>query len=136
MTSEDIQNLGYAVTQIVHNFGAVAIVGGSACALAWREAVAQRKLAWVVLVGWIMQAASGTTFGAISFAYYGKFPDIHGAAIVALTVKVTCAVIGFTLTARQLFAQISEQSRRHAWIAIFSLGALALSSAAILRWFS
>jgi hypothetical protein len=136
MRSEDLQNLAYAATQIVHNFGAVAVMGGAACALAWREAKAQRGLAWVVLAGWMAQAASGTTFGAISFAFYGKFPDIHGIAIAALVVKVICAVSGFSLTVRQLFAHLSEESSRLAWFALCWLGALALSSAAVLRWFS
>ena len=132
----DIQNLGYAATQIIHNFGAVAVVGGAACALAWREAAAQHRLAWIVLIGWATQAASGATFGAISYYYYGKFPDIHGAAMVALFVKMSCVALGFTLAARQLFVRLSEISKRHAWLALFALGALALSSAAVLRWFS
>lgn len=136
MRSEDAQNLAYAATQIFHNFGAVAVVGGAACAIAWRNTEVQRKLAWVVLAGWITQAASGATFGAISFAYYGKFPDIHGIAIDALIVKVVCAIMGSTLAARLLFAHPSERSRRYAWIALCGLGALALSSAAVLRWFS
>jgi peptidoglycan biosynthesis protein MviN/MurJ (putative lipid II flippase) len=132
----DSQNLAYAATQIVHNFGAVAVVGGAACALAWHDAEAQRRLAWLVLVGWLAQAASGATFGAISFYYYAKFPDIHGIAIAALIVKVVCAAFGFTLAARQLFGHHSESSRRYAWIALCGLSALALSSAAVLRWFS
>lgn len=145
MTNENLQNLAYAANQIVHNFGAVAVVGGAACALAWRNAEVQRGLAWVVLAGWMTQAASGATFGAISFAFYGKFPDIHGIAIAALIVKVICAISGFTLAVRQLFAhpgarpkvfRFSEESSRHAWIALCVLGALALSSAAVLRWFS
>ena len=136
MNSEDLQNLAYAVNQIIHNFGAVAVVGGAAGALAWRETKVQRKLAWVVLLGWMTQAASGATFGAISFAYYGKFPDIHGIAVAALVVKVVCAILGFSLAVRLLFAQVSEGSIRHAWIVLCGLGALALSSAAVLRLFS
>lgn len=132
----DSQNLAYAITQIVHNFGAVAVVGGAACALAWRDDKAQRRLAWLVLIGWLTQAASGATFGAISFAHYGKFPDIHGIAVAALVVKVVCAALGFTLAARQLFVQLSEVSHRYSWLALCGLGALALSSAAVLRWFS
>lgn len=132
----DSQNLGYAATQIIHNFGAVAVVGGAACALAWRDAGVQRRLAWIVLIGWATQAASGATFGAISYYHYGKFPDIHGAALVALFVKMSCAALGFTLAARQIFFHLSEVSRRYAWFALFGLGALALSSAAVLRWFS
>lgn len=132
----DSQNLGYAATQIVHNFGAVAVVGGAACALAWRDSEVQRKLTWIVLIGWATQAASGATFGAISYYYYGKFPDIHGAAMAALLVKMFCAALGFTLAAQQLFLPVPAISRRHAWLVLFALGALALSSAAVLRWFS
>lgn len=132
----DWQNLAYAATQIVHNFGAVAVVGGAACALAWRDATVQRRLAWIVLIGWAIQAASGATFGAISFYHYGKFPDIHGIAVAALGVKMACAALGFTLAAWQLFAHPSAASRRQAWLVLCGLGALALSSAAVLRWFS
>lgn len=132
----DSQNLGYAATQIIHNFGAVAVVGGAACALAWRDAEVQRRLAWIVLIGWATQAASGATFGAISYYHYGKFPDIHGAAMVALFVKMSCAALGFTLAARQFFFHPTEASSRYVWYTLFGLGALALSSAAVLRWFS
>ena len=132
----DIQNLAYAITQIVHNFGAVAVVGGSASALARNDAGTQRGLAWLVLAGWLVQALSGGTFGAISYYYYAKFPDIHGIAVAALIVKVVCAVLGVALTAWQLHARFSEVSRRYSWPVLCGLGVLALSSAAVLRWFS
>ena len=132
----DWQNLAYAATQIVHNFGAVAVVGGAACALAWRDATVQRRLAWIVLIGWATQAASGATFGAISFYHYGKFPDIHGIAVAALGIKMACAALGFALAAWQLFAHPSAAASRQAWLVLCGLGALALSSAAVLRWFS
>ena len=132
----DWQNLAYAATQIVHNFGAVAVVGGAACALAWRDATVQRRLAWIVLIGWATQVASGATFGAISFYHYGKFPDIHGIAVAALGIKMACAALGFTLAAWQLFAHPSAAASRQAWLVLCGLGALALSSAAVLRWFS
>lgn len=136
MTNEDLQNLAYATTQIVHNFGAVTVVGGAFCALAWDKADVQRRLAWGVLAGWMVQAASGATFGAISFAFYGKFPDIHGIAIIALVVKIVCAATGFSLAAWQLFGHLSKRYSRFVWIALCALGVLALSSAAVLRWFS
>jgi len=79
----DRQNLAYAATQIIHNLGAVAAVSDVACTLAWREATVQHRLAWTVLIGWATQAASGAALGAISFYRYGKFPDIHGIAVVA-----------------------------------------------------
>lgn len=132
----DWQNLAYSATQIVHNFGAVAVVGGAACALAWRAAAVQRRLAWIVLIGWATQAASGATFGAISLYYYGKFPDIHGIAMAALGVKMVCAAAGFALAAWQLFVHHPVAPGRQAWVALFGLGTLALSSAAVLRWFS
>jgi hypothetical protein len=132
----DIQNLAYAITQIVHNFGAVTVVGGAVFALVWRETEVQRRLAWMVLAGWMVQAVSGATFGAISYYYYAKFPDIFGIAVVALIVKVVCATLGFTLAGWQLVAQHTEASRRYSWFALCGLSVLALSSAAVLRWFS
>jgi hypothetical protein len=132
----DFQNLAYAITQIVHNFGAVTVVGGAVYALGWREAEVQRRLARMVLAGWLVQAVSGATFGAISYYYYAKFPDIHGIAVVALIVKVVCAVLGFTLSGWLLIAKHTEASRRYSWFILCGLGVLALSSAAVLRWFS
>lgn len=132
----DIQNLAYAITQIVHNFGAVTVVGGAVFALVWRDVEQQRRLAWMVLAGWLIQAVSGATFGAISYYYYAKFPDIFGIAIVALLVKVICAALGISLAGWLLLAQLSESSRRYAWLVLCILGVLALSSAAVLRWFS
>ena len=132
----DLQNLAYAAAQVVHNFGAVTVVGGAACALAWRDTTVQRRLAWMVLAGWAIQATSGATFGAISYYYYGKFPDIHGIAVAALSVKLVCAALGFSLAVWQLFIYPPAASSRNAWLGVFILGALALSSAAVLRWFS
>lgn len=132
----DSQNLAYAIAQIVHNFGAVAVTGGAVCALAWREAEAQRKLARLVLIGWLTQSVSGATFGAISFYYYAKFPDIHGIAVAALIVKVVCAALSFTLAAWLSFTHFSDLSRRYVWLVLCGLAMLALSSAAVLRWFS
>ncbi|MEO8332283.1 MAG: hypothetical protein ABI479_07600 [Gallionella sp.] len=132
----DFQDLAYAVTQIVHNFGAVAVVGGAAAALVWREAGVQRRLAWMVFTGWSVQALSGATFGAISYYYYAKFPDIFGIAMTALIVKVVCAAAGIALASSQLIARFSEEANRRAWIALCGLGVLALCSAAVLRWFS
>ena len=90
----DLQDLGYAIVQVVHNFGAAAVVGGAAFMLymAPQPAPLQRKLAWLIGFGWGTQALSGMVFGAISYYYYGKFPDIHDIAIAALAVKMLCVV--------------------------------------------
>ena len=53
------QNLNYAIVQVAHNFGAVAVVGGSLAALKFRGEVARSELARIVLAGWVTQGVSG-----------------------------------------------------------------------------
>lgn len=135
----DIQNLGYALTQVAHNFGAAAVVGGAVASL-WLtpRPEGDRSLAWLVCLGWAAQAASGAVFGAISFHFYGKFPDISGLAIAALAIKVACAAFGFSLAALYLLRASSWTAalRRRIWLTLAVLGATALTAAAFLRWFS
>ena len=135
----DLQNLGYALTQIVHNFGATAVVGGAVASL-WLAPRAElhRCMAWLVLSGWAAQMASGATFGAISFYYYGQFPDLSTVAMVALATKVACAVSGFALAAIYLRygASQTESWHRGVWLILASLATTALTAAAFLRWFS
>ncbi|MEO6030345.1 MAG: hypothetical protein ABIP61_00350 [Burkholderiaceae bacterium] len=136
----DPQNLGYAAIQIVHNFGAVSVVGAPLFAL-WpaRLTAAQlRPLAWLVLAAWLAQAASGIGFGAASYTFYGQFPDIHGIAIGALLIKIACAIVGAVLSLGYLVrgGGAAEASRRRVWGALLALGAIALTAAAFLRWFS
>ncbi|MBM4443075.1 MAG: hypothetical protein FJ027_21905 [Candidatus Rokubacteria bacterium] len=134
-----LENLAYALTQVLHNFGAVAVVGGPAFTL-WAPALPparERALAWLVALGWAVQIASGTSFGAVSYFYYGRLPDIHGIAVVALTIKVACAAGGLTLaTVRLLRGEgWSEARHRFTWRVLAALGATALAAAAFLRWF-
>ena len=135
------QNLSYALVQIVHNFGAVAIVGGPLFAL-WPTrlaAQAQRPLVWLVLVAFIVQATSGAAFGAVSYYWYGQFPDIHDVAIAALLIKIACAVVGGLLTLVYLIRHDGNAPARREpflWVALLALGVTALSAAAVLRWFS
>lgn len=136
----DLQNLSYAVIQVVHNFGAVAVVGSAVCALWLRPGRAgmRRPLAWIMLLGWAAQAASGGAFGGVSWLYYGHFPDIHGIALAALLVKMACAATGFMLAATYLYRGLgwSERAQQAVWRALAALAATALTSAAFLRWFS
>lgn len=134
------ENLTYALVQVIHNFGAVAVVGAPLMALwpapAGREA--GRSLAWLVCAGWAMQAASGAGFGAVSYYHYGSFPDIHGVAVAALAVKAVCAAAGFALSVLYLYrgAHFSDRSRERMWHRLAALGVVALTAAAFLRWFS
>jgi hypothetical protein len=138
------QNLAYSAIQVVHNFGAVATVSGSIAAiLAAPEA--RRRFAWLAFAGWTTQAISGPSFGMASYYFYGKFPDIAGIAITALTIKIVCVALGFTLVAAYLCpcerylpscAYCLERFRRLVWPASTTLAVTALTAAAFLRWFA
>lgn len=136
----DLQNLAYALAQIVHNFGAVAVTGGAAAALLLLRAgsAIPRWLGGLVLTGWAMQIASGAGFGAISYFYYGRFPDLHGIAVAALGIKMVCAASGLIAAAACVrhAARWSAARRRIVWTVLVTLAATALSAAAFLRWFS
>lgn len=136
----DPQNLAYALVQLAHNFGAVAVTGGAVAGwLRLRHgATPAAGLIWLVLAGWLLQVASGAGFGAISHAYYGQFPDLHGIAVAALTVKLSCAAAALLLCVVLLrFAGAWPAARRRqAWAALAGLAATALSAAAFLRWFA
>lgn len=136
----DLQNLAYALTQVAHNFGAVAVVGAPLFARWPLRALEpeRRTLAWLVLAGWLVQALSGAGFGAISYAYYGAFPDIHGIAVVALLLKLGCAATGVLLALLMLRygPGWTAPQRNAAWGGLLLLGVIALAAAAFLRWYS
>jgi hypothetical protein len=133
------ENLAYALTQVVHNFGAVAIVGGSVLAL-WPVPRIEygRRFAWLILFGWGAQIASGTLFGAISLHFYGQTPDLSAIALTALIIKVTAATAGFLLTAFYLVRGRgwSRSGGLRTFQMLAALGVIALTAAAFLRWFS
>jgi len=138
------QNLAYSAVQVAHNFGAVATLGGSLAAML-APPETRRKLAWLALAGWTTQAVSGPSFGLVSYYYYGRFPDIAGIAIAALTIKIACVAIGFLLVAAYLCpcashltscANCMERFRILVWPASTLLAATALTAAAFLRWFA
>lgn len=132
------QNLAYAVVQVLHNFGAVATVGGSLAATRIKDADVRKNLTWLVLAGWGIQAVSGASFGLVSFLYYHKFPDIAGIAVAALMVKIVCAALGFMLVAAYLLwgTNWPDKKRGRVWFSSAILAVIALSAAAFLRWFS
>ena len=132
------QNLDYAIVQVVHNFGAVAVVAGSLAAVKFRDVDTRRKMAWLVLSGWGIQAASGAAFGAVSFYFYHQFLNIEGVAVVALAIKMACAAAGFLLLAVYLLRSRNWTAGKMngAWMASSAFAAIALAAAAFLRWFS
>lgn len=133
------ENLAYALTQVVHNFGAVGVLGGALFAL-WPapRLEAGRTFAWLILVAWGMQIASGGGFGLTSFYYYGETPNLSNIAMAALAVKVVAAIAGFLLAALYLLRgrEWSRASVTRTFRSLAVLGAVALTAAAFLRWFS
>jgi hypothetical protein len=132
------QNLGYAVVQIAHNFGAVAATGGSLIALALPDPNVRKRLAKIVVSGWLVQALSGAAFGATSYYFYHKFPDIEGTAQDALFIKMACVTLGLMLLVVYLVrgSNWTARTANATWGISAAFAVTALSAAAVLRWFS
>jgi hypothetical protein len=133
------ENLAYALTQVVHNFGAATVLGGAVFVL-WPASRLQdgRKFAWLILVAWGAQIISGGLFGVTSLYYYGETPDLSRIAMTALGVKIVAALTGFLLAAIYL-VRGREWDRvrvKRSFQALAALATTALTAAAFLRWFS
>jgi len=135
-----VQNLIYALIQVVHNFGAVAIVGLSAVGVwrLYRTSISRRILALILAAVWAIQGTAGAAFGVTTLWFDGQLPDIHGIALMALSLKIVCTLLGFALAMLYVFTSSHNRggSRSRLWLPSFSLGVIALTSAAFLRWFS
>ena len=135
-----MQNFVYALIQVIHNFGAATVVGTAASAL-WLvrgNTAVQHRLALLAAAAWAIQAVSGALFGITTFYFEGHLPDIHGIAVDALLIKISCAVAGFILAV--IYAKSNsgwaKDKQLLIWRALLTLGVVALGSAAFLRWFS
>lgn len=133
------ENLAYALVQVAHNFGAVAVVGGALFSL-WPVHRMQyaRRFAWLILFGWSVQIASGVLFGLTSLHFYGETPDLSAVAMTALVIKVAAAIAGFLLGAWYLRGSgfCSSECTQGIFRVLAALGLIALTAAAFLRWFS
>ena len=114
-----MENISYALTQVIHNFGALAVVGGAFVALKAKPEQLQFKknMAWLVLIAWGAQGFSGLVFGGISLLFYGETPDLHAVAQGALGLKMLCAASGFLLASFYVWgaARWTDQGRRRVW---------------------
>jgi hypothetical protein len=133
-----VQNLSYSVIQVAHNLGAVATVGGSLIATRLHDEAMRRRLTHLVLFGWVTQAASGASFGMVTYYFYKQLPDISGIAVYALGIKMVCATLGILLLATYLWQSHlwTEHRKNLAWLSSSALAITAISAAAFLRWFS
>ncbi len=132
-------NLVYTGVQILHNFGAVAVVGSPAVAwwFARDNPAAQCRLAWLLVIGWAAQGASGAGFGMTSYFLKGQLPEISGVALIALVAKIACVTCGFAVGILYLktASQWSVATRLKVWQGMLALAGIALTAAAFLRWF-
>lgn len=132
-----LENILYAAVQVAHNFGAAAVTGLPIAALWFAPArPTLRKMAWLTLLAWLTQGASGAGFGTVSFLMEGQLPQIHYVAWAALGVKIVCAALAITLLAINLLAPVEEAPDNRTWAGLAILGITALTCAAVLRWFS
>jgi hypothetical protein len=135
-----VQNLIYALIQVIHNFGAATVVGTATAAiwLAHGNAEVRHRLSILLALAWATQAVTGLLFGATTYYFDRSLPDIHGVAVDALVVKIVCALTGFILAVVYLksHSRWSEDRQFFAWRISLVLGTVALGSAAFLRWFS
>ena len=132
-----LDNALYAGVQVAHNFGAAAAVGLPLAALSY--AVSEpllRKTYFFTLAAWLLQIASGLGFGLVSNFVVGELPQIAGTALIALYLKIFCAVLSVALLSAKLLGRPRALPEKATLAALAGLGSVALFSAAILRWFS
>ncbi len=137
----ELENILYASVQLAHNFGAAAVTGLPIAALWFKPAPpVLRKMAWLTLLAWLVQSASGAGFGTVSFFMEGELPEIHHIALGALCVKIACAALAVALLAVHFLRRTASgpgvAPGVAMWRGLATLGVTALASAAILRWFS
>jgi hypothetical protein len=132
-----IENVLYAISQLIHNFGAVAVTALPLIALRFALIGPQLRMTYKLIgLAWVVQSASGAGFGAISYYIVGSLPELHHIAISALLLKITCALSSIALIIAKLMGHQNGVSDRLMLSILSVLGMIALSSAAILRWFS
>lgn len=133
-------NFVYAIMQIAHNFGASIVIGGSFFSYWYKPlpSPTRKKLAWAVMIGWLIQGLSGAGFGVTSYVFHGHLPEIHGVAKISLFIKILCTMIGLVLSMSVIFKRETwgEKYRNLIWGSMLTAAATALFAAAVLRWFS
>ncbi len=131
--------LDYALIQVFHNFGAVLILALSSRGLVMaRRQQSTRWIAGLTGLVWALQGITGALFGWVTWKTEHQWPDIHGVAVAALIIKMLCVVAGIlSMGAGALWGMRWSCERQLGfWATGLGLGALALTCAAFLRWFS
>ena len=132
-----LENSLYFLAQLVHNFGAVGVTALPVAELYLVDNIrAYRTILWLILISWLAQIISGAGFGLVSYFVVGALPDIHNLALLALFLKITCSILALTIIFARLFEFFKPEKNKFISILLSLLGSLALTCAAILRWFS
>src|SRR2546428_2787020 len=131
-------SLVYTGVQILHNFGAVAVVGSPAVAwwFARDNPAAQCRLAWLLVIGWAAQGASGAGFGMTSYFLKGQLPEISGVALIALVAKIACVTCGFAVGILYLnmASRWSVGTRLKVWQGMLALAGTEPTTGALFCW--
>ena len=134
-----MENLIYTWVQRVHNFGAVAVIDSPAATLSLsrQNQIVRSKLAWLMLLGWLAQGASGVGFALTSYTMKGALPEVTGIALGALVLKVECTFIGTVLKEFYLATRLRwSAAREHKmWQLMLLMTVSAITTAAFLRWY-
>ncbi|MEO8505034.1 MAG: hypothetical protein ABI609_14135 [Acidobacteriota bacterium] len=132
-------DLIYALIQLGHNFGALAVTGIPVAALA-REGVdgrySRRLMLWLV-AAWALQVASGSGFALASWTLKGALPEVEGIALVALSVKIGATVIGLgtAIVVAARAGRWTAPGRRTMYQFEIVVALVPLAAAAFLRWY-
>ena len=127
------ENLYYSLTQVVHNLNGALLLGVPLCWFWFTpQSLQPKRQLQLMLLLWLLQAASGVLFGVISYIFYSALPDLHPIAFRALVVKLFCVIAALVLCVWLLLQ--GRKERRNTWLWLAILGATAQSAAAVLRW--
>ena len=133
-----MENLVYTLVQIGHNFGAAAVVGGPIAGW-WleRQKLSTRFIAMIAFAGWFVQGATGIGFAATSYFLKGALPEVAGIALAAVAIKTACTIAGCIATAMVWRKQnrLSMKTKQILWLGSMTGAFVALTAAAVLRWY-
>lgn len=132
-------DLVYALIQLGHNLGAIAVAGIPVAALAEERSgpPASRRLLFWLVAAWALQAASGGGFALASLGLKGALPEVQGVALAALVVKIGATVLGLgaaVFAAAHADGWPAEKRRRFFRLELVA-ALVPLAAAAFLRWY-
>ncbi len=134
-----MENLSYAVVQVIHNVGAIMFVAVPFIRLMILQRDIQHNATLLIIlaiIGGSLQLLSGAGFAFVSHFFHGQIPEIEGIAFNALVIKISCVVISIGIYLYLIKSQDKISSLTQAiWRLLGVLAIIPLISAAFLRWY-